>query len=84
MPIAEAIAADVPVIASDIPSHRAIAGDAADLVDPLDGAGWMTRIEAAAEAGFAAERAERRRACAAELPTWDGHFRRLSEAIAEI
>ena len=48
LPVVEAQALGTPVIASDIPSHREIAGPGTVLVDPLDGPGWQTAIERAA------------------------------------
>jgi glycosyltransferase involved in cell wall biosynthesis len=45
LPVAEALVAGVPVIASDIPAHREIAAGAAVLLDPLDGPGWVAQIE---------------------------------------
>ena len=47
LPVIEALTLQTPVIASDIPVHRELAGEAATLVDPLDGAAWIAAIEAA-------------------------------------
>nr|WP_088333218.1 glycosyltransferase family 1 protein [Sphingomonas mucosissima] len=44
MPVAEALAAGVPVICSDISSLREAGGDLPDYLDPLDGLGWMRTI----------------------------------------
>jgi glycosyltransferase involved in cell wall biosynthesis len=44
LPLLEAMAAGVPVVASDIPVFREVAGDAAVLVDPADSAGWAKAI----------------------------------------
>nr|WP_085809736.1 glycosyltransferase family 1 protein [Sphingomonas sp. TZW2008] len=44
MPVAEALAAGVPVIASDIPALREVGGDAPEYLDPLDGLGWLDMI----------------------------------------
>src|SRR5271163_1156564 len=51
LPLAEALAAGVPAIASDIPVFREIAGGAYARVSPIDGAGWMRAIEARAGLG---------------------------------
>jgi glycosyltransferase involved in cell wall biosynthesis len=45
LPVAEALAVGTPVIASDIPVHRELAGEA-QLIDPLDGPAWLNAIEA--------------------------------------
>jgi glycosyltransferase involved in cell wall biosynthesis len=44
LPVAEAAACGVPVIASDIETFREIAADTLDYVDPLDGLGWREAI----------------------------------------
>ena len=47
LPVAEAAALGVSVIASDIPAHRELAAQAR-LLDPLDGPAWLAAIMAAA------------------------------------
>lgn len=44
MPVTEAMACDVPVIGSDIPVVREVAGDAAVYVGPTDVPGWTTAM----------------------------------------
>ena len=44
MPVAEALAAGVPVIASDIESLREVGGDVPEYLDPIDGLGWLATI----------------------------------------
>ncbi len=46
LPVAEALAMQVPVIASDIDAHREVAGGCAHLVNPHDSMGWATAIRA--------------------------------------
>lgn len=72
LPAAEALAVGAPVIASDIAVHRELAGGA-QLIDPLDGLGWLAAIEAAARAS-----ASRRPRAA---PTWERHFEIVGEAL---
>ena len=74
MPVAEALAVGVPVIASRIPAHEEIAEGFADLLDPLDGPAWLAAVE-----DYAAEGSERRAAQCARIaayrpPTWAAHF----------
>jgi glycosyltransferase involved in cell wall biosynthesis len=45
IPVAEALAAGVPVIASDIAAHREVGGQFIECVDALDGPGWMAAID---------------------------------------
>lgn len=44
LPVAEALAAGTPVIASDIEAFREVGGEAIDYVDPLDGRGWLQAV----------------------------------------
>ena len=44
MPLVEALAQGVPVIASDLPVFREIAGDIPEYIDPLDGKRWSELI----------------------------------------
>ena len=44
MPVAEALAAGVPVIASELEALREVGGDVPDYLDPIDGLGWLAAI----------------------------------------
>ncbi len=44
LPVAEALAAGTPVVASDIEAFREVGGQAIDYVDPLDGRGWLQAV----------------------------------------
>lgn len=44
LPVAEAQALGIPVIASDVEAHREIAAPDTALIDPLDGPGWLAQI----------------------------------------
>jgi len=46
LPIIEALHLGAPVIASDIPAHREVAGARAVLLDPIDAPAWVREIEA--------------------------------------
>ncbi|HEY1071596.1 glycosyltransferase family 1 protein [Brevundimonas sp.] len=65
LPAVEACALGVPLIASDIPAHRELVPQAT-LIDPLDGLGWLTALEAAT--------LSRPAVAAYSPPTWPGHF----------
>lgn len=75
MPVAEARAMGTTIIASDIASHREVAGDNALYLDPLDGRGWREAIEAHA-------RYERRQRPHI-VQHWDGHFGTLDGLLNE-
>ncbi|PKP94588.1 MAG: glycosyltransferase family 1 protein [Alphaproteobacteria bacterium HGW-Alphaproteobacteria-16] len=74
LPVAEALAAQVPVIASDLPAHREAGGDVPDYLDPLNGVAWRETILA-----YAAATSPRRRAQVSRMPdwspfTWENHL----------
>jgi glycosyltransferase involved in cell wall biosynthesis len=48
LPVAEALTAGIPVLASDLPSFRAM-GEGIIRLDPLDGLGWLAAIRHLAE-----------------------------------
>jgi glycosyltransferase involved in cell wall biosynthesis len=73
LPVAEALALGTPVIASDLPAHREVAAGCAELLDPLDGAAWLSAIaDYAAEASPRRE-AQRQKLAAYRAPSWDAH-----------
>ncbi len=82
--LVEAMAAGTPVLASDIPPHREVAGQAAILRDPAD-----TKALCAAIDGLLSDPQERERlrqlgrTCAAEY-TWDKAVDRLYSALREV
>ena len=73
LPAVEACAMGLSLIASDIPPHRELTPDA-ELIDPLDGLGWLAAVERAAlspapePAVYAA-------------PSWEAHFDTVARAI---
>jgi glycosyltransferase involved in cell wall biosynthesis len=74
LPVAEALAARVPVIASDLDVFREIAGSVPDYIDPLDGPKWLSTI-----LNFAATDSPERAAQLDRLtdwspPKWEDHF----------
>lgn len=75
LPVVEALALRTPVIASDIPAHRELAGNVATLIDPLDGPAWLAAIERAA-AG------DRGRGPIYAAPTWPDHFDQFARALS--
>jgi hypothetical protein len=60
LPVIEALAVGTPVIASDLPAHREVAGDLAVYRDPADGPGWLTDICMFADGSAAAAETRRR------------------------
>ena len=73
LPVVEALHLGTPVIASDLPVFREIAGDIPVYLDPTDGAGWEQQILAYCKDG-----PDRQRQLAAladyRAPDWPSHF----------
>jgi glycosyltransferase involved in cell wall biosynthesis len=82
MPLAEALAAGVPVIASDLPAFREIAGDIPEYVDPLDGRRWAELVTEYAQPQSLLRRDQCQKLAGFALPTWDAHFQQV-EALME-
>ncbi|RIA46296.1 glycosyltransferase involved in cell wall biosynthesis [Hephaestia caeni] len=84
LPVAEALAAQVPVIASDLPAHREAGGDVPDYLDPLDGAAWREAILA-----YTSDISPRRAAQISRLSgwsptTWEHHVEAVLELAEEV
>jgi glycosyltransferase involved in cell wall biosynthesis len=84
MPLMEALTIGVPVIASDLPVFREIAGSIPDYLDPLDSIGWMKRIEAYAQPTHPDRTAQATRRSIFEPPTWSRHFQLVEELMERI
>jgi glycosyltransferase involved in cell wall biosynthesis len=74
MPLVEALAAGVPVIASDLPVFREIAGDLPDYLDPLDTLAWCDTVAAYTSEGSLRRQRQLARLAGFVAPTWDQHF----------
>jgi glycosyltransferase involved in cell wall biosynthesis len=74
LPLAEALALGVPVIASDLPALREVGGAVPDYLDPLDGAAWRNAVADYARPDSAARRAQLARLPGWTPPSWSEHF----------
>lgn len=76
IPVVEALQLGTPVIASDLPVFREIAGDIPTYLDSCDGAGWERAV-----VDFLEDGPERRRQLSLmpgyTPPSWTGHFTRV-------
>jgi glycosyltransferase involved in cell wall biosynthesis len=81
MPLAEALAHGVPVIASDLPVFREIAGDIPDYLDPLDGPDWRRLVLDYAQPGSPLRAAQIARMEGYAAPSWEQHFARVTPFV---
>ena len=84
MPVAEALAAGTPVIASDLPVYREVAAGIPEFRNPLDGPGWQSAILDYAQAQSPRREAQLARLRAWRPPTWADHFRRVEGLLEEL
>ncbi len=82
MPLAEALAMGVPVIASDLPVFREIAGEVPEYVDPLDGQRWKELVVEYAQPQSPMRQSQCERMAGCQMPTWGAHFQQV-EALME-
>jgi len=82
LPVIEALQLGTPVIASDLPVFREIAGDIPQLLDPTDAPGWLAAVQA-----FCIDAPERARQLAMmagfHAPSWDDHFGRVEAWLGQ-
>ena len=81
LPLVEALALGVPVIASDLPALREVGGAVPDYLDPLDGAAWRNAVADYARPDGAARRAQLARLAGWTPPSWSEHFAILDQVL---
>jgi glycosyltransferase involved in cell wall biosynthesis len=84
MPLVEAFSLRVPVIASDLSVFREIAGDIPEYLNPLDGLGWMARIEAYTNSNCTERVAQLNRLAHFVTPTWSAHFQTVEKLMERL
>lgn len=84
MPVIEALAHGVPVIANDLPVYREFAGNIPDYLNATDRTQWARVIAdyALAESPLRAAQLQRMRGFTA--PTWEQHFERVDAFLEEL
>lgn len=84
IPLAEALAARVPVIASDLPVFREIGQSVPELLPPDDPTVWKEAVRDYARAGSARRAAQLSRLAAFRVPDWPGHFSRVDALLRSL
>lgn len=84
MPLTEALQQGLPVIASDLPVFREVAGEVPDWAPPADEATWTRLIMAYARPDSAERAAQLHRLRAFTPPTWEAHFDAIDHLIEEV
>jgi len=74
LPVAEALAAGVPVLCSELPALREVGGDVPEYLDPLDGVAWRNAIVDYTHADAPRRRAQLQRLEQWRKPQWPAHF----------
>ena len=84
LPLVEALQLGTPVIASPLDVFKEVAGQVPDYVDPLDGVGWMQRIEAYTPAASTARAAQLQRMQTFVPPSWTAHFEAVQAFVQRL
>lgn len=84
IPLVEALALGVPVIASDLAVFREIAGDIPEYLDPLDGPGWRRLIIEYLSPASHARQAQIERMRDFDAPSWERHFSLVDELLVRV
>ena len=74
LPLVEALKMGVPVVASDLPVFREVAGSVPDFLSPIDGAGWLDAVTDYACDASPRRHAQLQRMSGWRAPTWQAHF----------
>jgi glycosyltransferase involved in cell wall biosynthesis len=83
IPVAEALAAGVPVIASDIPAHREVGGKFVERIDALDGPGWMAAIDEYSRPHSSRREAMRLLTSKYQANSWGNHMNTLEGLLQQ-
>ncbi|HIC7372715.1 TPA: glycosyltransferase family 4 protein [Legionella pneumophila] len=84
LPLVEALSFRVPVIASELPVFREVAGDIPDYLDPLDAMNWMSCIENYILPDSPMRNAQLDRIKRFKVPSWREHFDKVDHFIETI
>jgi glycosyltransferase involved in cell wall biosynthesis len=84
LPIIEALQMGVPVLCSDIATHREVAGAVAEFLHPLDGPVWRQAILDYAQPASPRRAAQIHRMTQWRAPSWEAHVDAALDLIDEV
>ena len=84
IPLVEALVLGTPVIASNLPVFKEIAGDVPTYLHPVDGLGWMKAIEGFTSSDGAERQLQLGRMDHFNAPTWEKHFEILEATLNSV
>jgi glycosyltransferase involved in cell wall biosynthesis len=84
MPLMEALMSGTPVIASDIPVFREIAGDVPEFLNPSDQNGWLIMIQRYGADQSPEREKQLRRMPKLTLPSWPDHFIKIDAWLSSL
>ncbi len=84
LPLVEALSVGTPVIASNLQVFHEIAGDIPEYLDPLDGPGWRSLIDAYSVADSSMREAQKLRMQHYVPPSWSRHFEQVDAFLEKL
>jgi len=82
LPLTEALTCRTPVIASDLPVFRELAGNIPDYFSPIDGLGWLAAIEDYVRPHSSMRAEQIARMSGWSSPRWETHFAQVDDWLA--
>jgi glycosyltransferase involved in cell wall biosynthesis len=83
LPLLEALSLGTPVIASDLPVFKEVAGDIPEYLSPIDGLGWLNTIDQFAFSDTARNQ-QLTRMKNWRTPLWQDHFQIFDDLVRQI
>lgn len=84
LPLFEALALQVPVICSNLPTFIEVAGATPHYLDPIDGLGWARLIEEYAKPDSKLRESQVRQLKSVSVPRWSDHFLVVEDIVNKV